>query len=63
MVQILVENKLIHLSYIFADYEGFEKIAESAIFSFEIETLQLNRQPTPTLILFAKLLIKKVNKC
>ena len=62
--QILVINELIHIRVIvFADYEDFKEIAESAIFSFEIQTLQLNRQPTSTLILFAKLLNKKVNKC
>ena len=47
--QILVINKLIHLRVIvFVDYEDFREIAESTIFLFEIQTLQLNRQPTPT---------------
>ena len=42
-------NELIHLTVIvFADYKDFEEIAESVIFSFEIQALQLNRQPTPT---------------
>ena len=39
--QILVINKLIYLRVIvFADYKDFKEIAESAIFSFEIQTLQ-----------------------
>ena len=41
--QILVINELIRPRVIsFADYKDFKEIAESAIFSFEMQTFQLN---------------------